>query len=309
MTPTIQLFFPRRALQAALAVAALATVVVVVRQAILPVSGKKPAIPPVNNVKQTIPPVDRQDCLSRLSSILIPDSTRGTGWMSTRFRLAGTVIENEETGFADESLAIIDDRTAVRQTVARAGAEIIPGITLAKINARSIVLSSADGDEEIFMERMAHVAAPPRNMEGERPREPNGTRAHYANVFGGREVFPGRWEYDRDAVLDYYNELRDDPERLLVIFDSLDPNWISDDDDDDDPLIDGYLVNIKGEPDFFAAAGLKEGDRVISVNNMHMSNRLRAEGLISGFIRGEATTFIFEIERDGKIEKQAYVIE
>ena len=303
MTPTVQLFFPHKAARIALlAATAITAAALLVLLASRQAARKNAALPLPPNQPHSV----WQSPALIPPGIFIPENTGMRGTLANRFRLAGTVIDASDDDDTDDTLAIIDDRTAVRQTIARVGNEIAPGVTLVKISASSIILSSPDGDEEIFMERTASATkAPPRSPALSDSAE---TPGDFTKRLGGTEVFPGRWRFERDKVLEYYSELRDEPERLLTIFDTMDPVWIPLG-DDGDLAIDGYVVNIKGEADFFAAAGLREGDIVKAVNNTHMSNRRRAENFITKFIQGETDTFVLEIERDGKIEKQAYVID
>ena len=126
-----------------------------------------------------------------------------------------------------------------------------------------------------------------------------------ANRFGGGEVFPGRWEFSRERLLDYYTELRREPERLVAVFDSLEPLW-----KDGDPttrIIQGYQLNVQGEGDFFEAMGMKQGDIVRSVNSVDMTNRTRAEAFIEAFVLGELDTFVIDLERDGEPTQHVYV--
>ena len=120
--------------------------------------------------------------------------------------------------------------------------------------------------------------------------------------FGGAQPFRNRWRFDRQRLLEYYDELRDEPERLLAIFDSFDPYY------DAQQKIAGYAVGIEGEADFFAAAGLKNGDVIRAVNSVPMTSRRRAEHFIRRFVDEQAEAFVLEVERDGKTEKQVYVI-
>ena len=224
------------------------------------------------------------------------------GELSCRFRLAGTILGVANSG-ADEPMAVIDDRIQVVQKVVRRNDLVAPGILLVQVKALSAILRGPAGDEEIFIDRGA--LSPNLTQETRVVRTSQGEKDTSSfEKFKGGEVFPGRWEFERGALLNYYSELRDEPERLLAVFDSLDPLY-----EDNDGHITGYQLNVKGEADFFSAAGMKEGDKVRSVNSVPMTNRRRAEAFISAFVEGNATTFVMEIERDGKLSKRVYVIE
>ena len=82
----------------------------------------------------------------------------------------------------------------------------------------------------------------------------------------------------------------------------MDPVWVED--ADGERRIEGYRVGVEGEAELFAAAGLKDGDVVKSVNDLAMTRRDRAERMIATFIEGRGTMFVLEIERDGRTFKQ-----
>ena len=307
MNPTIRLLLQNKTAAAALAVAAITAVAL-----LFVATGKTPDEPVagsrlVQNPASPAAPAELD--FSALARAFIPDGTRGKGWLATRFRLAG-IVHGVSANGDNELIAIIDDRTEVRQRIAFLGQEIVPGVKVSKINAAAdtVTLSAADGEEEISLDKNATAshATAPKTPAASADAE-KGSRADYAKRFGGYEVFPGRWNFNRESVLDYYAKLRDEPQRLLSVFDSMDPVYEKSADGAD--TITGYVVAVKGEPDFFEAAGLKQGDIVRAVNTVPMHNRRRAEGFITSFVQGESGTFILEIERGGKIEKQAYVIE
>ena len=108
-------------------------------------------------------------------------------------------------------------------------------------------------------------------------------------------------------MIAYYEELRSQPERLLSVFDSMDPVYVED--PDGERRIEGYQVGVEGENDLFLAAGLEEGDVVRSVNSVLMARRDRAEALIAAFVEGRASMFVFEIERKGETKKLVFEIE
>ncbi|NLE42640.1 MAG: hypothetical protein GX615_12525 [Lentisphaerae bacterium] len=224
------------------------------------------------------------------------------GELARRFRLAGTILGMSNSG-AEEPIAILDDRVTVSQSLVTRSQEVVPGVVLTQVRLGSVVLSGPAGDEEIFLEKTTALAA--AAVESAGPSAGSGVAP--ASRFGGREVFPNRWEFSRDTLLDYYSELRDEPERLLSIFDSMDPVYVSN--PDGTRRIEGYVVGVEGEPDFFAAAGLADGDIVRSVNSLEMTNRRRAEAFIKNFVEGTVSTFVLEVERNGKKTKQVYQVQ
>ena len=122
------------------------------------------------------------------------------------------------------------------------------------------------------------------------------------NKYGGKMVGENSWVFNRQRLLDYYQELRDEPERLVKVFDSLKPLYTP------DRRITGYHLGIEGEADFFEAAGMKEGDIVRAVNDVPMTNRRRAEHMISQFVTDQANAFVIEIERNGAPARLVYEV-
>lgn len=253
------------------------------------------------------------DPLAGLRDVLAPPPPPAAGALAKRYRLAGTIHGGFEGGVA-EPMAILDDRVEVRQLILTRGEAAAPGVVLVAVGDGSATLAGPDGEETLVLERRAAPSARavrepvPSAGPGEAPAAAR-TREEAAARFGGRETFPGRWTYDRGKVLDYYNELMSEPAlgRALAVFDSMEPVYVED--ADGERRIDGYRLQVRAEPDFFLAAGLREGDVVKSVNSMPMTNRRRAEDMIASFATGAGTMFVLEIERDGKTFKQLYEFE
>ncbi len=226
------------------------------------------------------------------------------GALARRFRLAGTILGVSNSG-AEEPMAVLDDRITVSQSIVRRNAEVMPGIVLTQVRSASVVLRGPVGDEEIFLDKTMPTMSP--SSLATNATDTGDSRADLAKRFGGQEVFPGRWNFSRETLLNYYSELRDQPERLLSIFDSMDPVYVTDLDGEN--RITGYVVGVEGEADFFTAAGLENGDIVRSVNSVDMTNRRRAEAFIKNFVEGNASTFVLDVERNGKKARQVYVVE
>lgn len=245
------------------------------------------------------------DPLAGLADVMTPSpDTAQSGELALRFRLAGTILGISNSG-AEEPIAIIDDRVTVQQSIVTRGQTVAPGVILTQVKTASVILSGPSGEEEILLDKPIAV------VESKKTPTENGDtkldRATAAERFGGKEVFPNRWEFDRGALIAYYSELRDQPERLLTIFDSMDPVYQTDKDGVNS--ITGYEVGVEGEPDFFLAAGLSNGDIVRAVNSVQMSNRRRAESFIKNFVEGTLSTFVLEVERGGKTTKQVYLVD
>ena len=227
-----------------------------------------------------------------------PDRARGG--LARRFRLAGTLF-GAGGGIADIPLAVIDDRDEIRQHLVRQGESVVDGVRLVEVRTGEVVLEGPEGQAVLALERASAGKSRPGAADTADADLPSPDR------FGGHEVFPGRWEFSREKLLDYYTELRSEPERLVAIFDSMEPLWQNG--DPDTHVIEGYQLNVQGEADFFAAMGMKQGDVVRAVNSIRMSNRRRAEACIAAFVRGEEDTFVFDVERDGVPSQKVYVFE
>ncbi len=227
--------------------------------------------------------------------------------LAQRFRLAGTLF-GFGVGSAEPPQAILDDTLRVEQRLVRRGAEVAPGIRLLEVRRDSVVLEGPAGVEELWIERVGRPAPDGAQPAGPsaRPDAAGRDEGDATSRFGGREVFPGRWEFDRSALLSYYAQLRAEPERLLAVFDSMQPLYR-----DGDPAtreITGYRLDVRGEAPFFEAMGVRPGDIVRSVNSVAMTNRRRAESFIRAFVEEQEDTFVIEVERDGDVAKQVYLI-
>lgn len=299
-----------------LSVLAVAVLLAAVGLAVL--SGKtvlsRPGVPPEPQPPEpaVLPSAPDGDPLAGLADVLAVPPRPVTGALAKRFRLAG-IIHGTDGEYAVPPMAVFDDRVAVRQSVVQQGGEVIPGVLVTRIEEESVVLQGPDGEERLTIEKTAWRSAPRSESATVASRAqdaasgPLDSREAAAARFGGEELFPGRWHFDREKVIAYYDELRSEPERLLAIFDSMDPNYVED--KDGNRSIDGYLVGAEGEKDFFLAAGLRDGDVVKRVNKCAMTSRVFAEGLISAFVEGSATLFVLEIERDGKTIEEVVEIE
>lgn len=122
----------------------------------------------------------------------------------------------------------------------------------------------------------------------------------HTNKFGCVKIQENRWKFSRKPLLDYYQELLDEPNRMVTVFDTLKPVR------DERNKITGYVVGIEGEREFFDAVGLRQGDIVRTVNSLPMTNRRRAEAFIDQFLKDQMNAVVLEVERDGKATKQIY---
>jgi len=211
-----------------------------------------------------------------------------------RFRLAGTFSALEDG--ATSRRAVIDDLQKASEYLLREG-EAIEGLTLLKIFPDRVTVNLAGKEAELrlsFTDTFASTAAPAAAAK-------TNEVALSTSRFGKR-IAQDRWVLSREALMLYYEELRKDPERVLQLFDSMQPDYTA------EKNISGYKLHMEGEKEFFSAAGLQEGDVVRKVNSMNMTSQKRAEYFIGEFLQNRVTAIVFDIERDSKPQKLIYFI-
>lgn len=218
--------------------------------------------------------------------------------LAARFRLAGTFVESG--GVFNTRKAVLDDRRSGRQVIA-SESDRIDGIEVVRIKTTSVLLRGEDGVQEEIHLGFRDAHSPAGDSVGDARESQSGFLSDAA-AFQIKQVGENSWVFQRDRILDYYAELRDNPERLLAVFDSMKPER------DESGAIEGYRLIVEGEAEFFRAAGLKENDIVRSVNKRQLANRRIAEAFIADFITDQANAFVLEIERDGKTEDFVYQV-
>lgn len=224
--------------------------------------------------------------------------------LAARFRLAGTFFaysEGVREGTNDTRKAILDDLRSGAQRIVSEN-ERIGEVEVVKIFRDRVVLRDSVGEEQLWLSFSPRGPVAVATAGTNDPAVARADLPVQPNRFGGNQVGENRWVFSRQALLDYYQDLRDEPERLVKVFDSLKPVY------DENRRISGYRLGIEGEREFFEASGMKEGDIVRSVNHMEMRNRKRAEFLITQFIMDQANGFLFDVERDGQPVKLTYEI-
>jgi type II secretory pathway component PulC len=220
-----------------------------------------------------------------------PQELSREGSLEEKLRLAGTFsIYGAQGG---HRRAIIDDLQAGKQQIVNEGDRIGGMIVRRILTDRVRILTESGVLQEL---RLTLVSAGTPGAVGGAAKAMSGGR------FGIRRVGESRWTFDRKAVLAYYQELRDEPARLVQVFDSMVPVYGS------EGKITGYRVSIVGEEELFGAAGLNEGDVVRRANAIDMSSRNRAEYLINEFLNNRANVFILDVERGGQPVQLRYEI-
>lgn len=117
----------------------------------------------------------------------------------------------------------------------------------------------------------------------------------------GEQTDDGVWTLEKEALQAYYDELLEEPERLLQVFDSMAPLY-----SEDGGSIEGYQLQAVGEQAFFEAVGVREGDIVRKVNALPMTNRGRAEFFIRQVVQDRVSAIVIDIERDGTPKRLVY---
>ncbi len=196
------------------------------------------------------------------------------------------------------STAFIEEKSSGRQRRLRVGEVLEASVTVKSIASAEVWVVGPDGEECLVRDGRSVVLLPGTGVAKEMDGEGHGGEG--LSRFGGERTGTNSWSFSRVAIMDYYQELMDRPERLVKVFDSLAPVY------DDARRIEGYRVAIRGESDFFDAVGLHEGDVVRSVNSIEMTNRRRAENLIRRFTQNDLDLVIIELDRDGRRIKQYY---
>jgi type II secretory pathway component PulC len=217
------------------------------------------------------------------------------------YRLAGTFLEyGSPDGPKPARKAIIDDLERGEQALLSEG-DSYRDIVVDRISTDHILVEREGMIHELWLSfssaDQAEDGAPGRSA----PSDPAAEEFGDSNRFG-RQVDEMRWVFQKDALRDFYNELLDDPARAVDIYETMRPDY------DAQERIQGYVVDIVGEQDFFAAVGLRNGDIVRKVNSMEMRSRNRAEYFIKEFMQDRVNAVVLDIERDGEARKQVYLL-
>jgi type II secretion system protein C len=217
-----------------------------------------------------------------------------SGGIASRYRLVGVMLNSSDT---KKSTAIIEQKSSGTQRRLRIGEMLEASTTIKSIAKDEVWVVSAAGEECLVREGKSASRAP---LKGDVSPAGDSGPAVNANRFGGSKTGENRWEFSHAAIMNYYQELMDRPERLVKVFDSLAPLY------NDKREIEGYKIQIEGEREFFNAVGLRQDDVVRSVNGIEMTNRRRAENLIRRFSQNDLDLVVIELERGGKPVKQIY---
>lgn len=221
--------------------------------------------------------------------------------LSSRYRLAGTFLV---PGGADGKLpvrkAIVDELAEKRQKLVNEGDDLEPGVRVTRIESERVVLDASG--ETVILALNLRLGSGSGEPEGERPPGWDGPPVEpLERTPYGERIEDQRWVLRRDALLGYYESLKDDPERIALLYETFKPVYEED-------RIMGYRLGIEGEEEFLAAMGLQENDIVRSVNSMDMTSQRRAEFFIREFVQGRMSVAVLEVERDNVRTKKIYEI-
>ncbi len=239
------------------------------------------------------------DWLSFRSSAGPAEVVRGA--IGKRFRLAGTFFRYDPSKVEIRN-AVVDDLRAGKQYIVGEG-DVLSECVVKRVLHDSIILKTDRGEEQLWISMAGGSSRPAGTRSDSVPSSSilSGINFIQESQFGGL-IASNRWVFDRELVLGYYQELLDDPERLLNVFDSMAPVY------DENQKIEGYVLDIVGEEDFFNDCGLRQGDIVRKVNSVPMSNRRRAEYFIKEFVSGRLNVFVMDVEKSGNPQQHVYQV-
>ncbi|MBT3296881.1 MAG: hypothetical protein HN919_04070 [Verrucomicrobia bacterium] len=215
--------------------------------------------------------------------------------LSRRFRLAGTFFAYG-SGADDTRKAVLHDLQAAVQLIV-GERDRMGDVEVVRILDDRVILRRGVEEAELWL---GFSRADENAADAEDDAAVEGDAGE--NAFGGRKTGEHSWVFQRAALQKYYQEVLDDPERLVRIFDSMKAVRGT------DRRINGYRLDILGEGEFYHAAGMRQGDVVRKVNGMNMTSRRRAEFFIGEFARNRANVFEMEIERGGQPVKLTYQV-
>jgi type II secretory pathway component PulC len=213
-----------------------------------------------------------------------PDFAKG-------FRFAGTFFLSDSEG-REVRKAVLGIEAEGVQVIASEG-DVVADVTVSRIFENRVLLQRGMEVAELWLS-FASRASSGGNSASETEAATRGIERF------GESVGDNSWVLRRESLLDYYNELLDEPERLLQVFDSLKPLYGG------DGKIQGYHLGMEGEQEFFKTVGLREGDVIRKVNSLEMTNRNRAEFFIRQVVQNQLSAVVIDIERDGEAKRLVY---
>ncbi len=221
---------------------------------------------------------------------------------SGRFRLAGTFFvmpDDQQANVVREQMAILDDLEAKRQSIVSEGDQV-SGHVVARIFENRVILRKDGQEIELllsFKDFPGVEADTGKGMTSREDEEPVLESNRYVHRIGET-----RWLINKQALVDYYHELLDAPDRIAALYESLRPDY------SEEGEILGYILDPVGEQEFYRAVGLQEGDRVRKVNSMNMISQRRAEYFIGEFMQDRLGAVVIDVERGDEMVKLIYLM-
>jgi len=209
--------------------------------------------------------------------------------------LRGTFIVSQSNNRTNRK-AIIDDLKNNTQLIVVEEQMLYDGRKILSINDDQVILINGTKQEIITIP----FSITSSTIDSQDDSVQENVSDNLTSKFGGKKTGDNEWEFEKDKIMKYYDDLMGDPKRLLNLFDSFAPVY------NDDKKITGYKIDIKGEKEFINAVGLNNGDYITKVNALKLTNRRRAEYMIGEFIEGRASTFALEVEREDTPQKIIY---
>ena len=220
------------------------------------------------------------------------------GSLAQRFRLAGTFSVFSDAAGKNQR-AILDDFAKKTQHLVSEG-DALDSITVVSIFHDHVVLREDEKEETLWLSFQGS------DRPGATPGRPVTVTAAEQGALEenrfGKRVGEKRWVLSRPALLEYYQEILDDPERITSLYASLRPDYHK------EGAILGYIYDPQGEKEFFEAMGIREGDTIRKVNSMIMKSQSRAEYMLREFMQNRLNTVVIDFERDGVEDKMIYLI-
>lgn len=222
------------------------------------------------------------------------------------YRLAGTFQTYEFAGEgaaedAARSLALVDDVRDGRQTMVRELDALGP-FTVLEIGLDRVTLEREGRQWTLTLPGRLAARSLPTADSGATPAPVRfeDLPALETSRFG-KKVSENQWVLQRRALLDYAGEIVDNPLRATQLYRSF-----RQEERDGGPV--GFRLDPKGERDFFRDMGLGNDDVILKVNSMQMKNQSRAEYLVGEFMKARMSAVVLDVERDGEVSKQIYII-
>jgi len=219
------------------------------------------------------------------------------------YRFAGAV-KYEGDGGVVFAQAILDDLKNKRQAMVAPGKSLNGELKVIEV-LDDMAAVEFDGQRLNLSMRFAPTAAPAAQQEeGEEKGVPFWDRPALDQNRYGKMFAENRWVLQREKLMEYYQEVTQEPEQLLRLFDSFRP----DRDAANQGKVKGYNLQFQGTQEFLSDMGLQEGDTVRKVNSMNMTSQRRAEWFISEFVRGNIDAFVLDVERGEETIQKVYIV-